>query len=153
MSEITFVGNLVDTPEVRVTREGKPWASFTLVKSERVRQGDDWVDGDPTFFDCVTFEYGADNLAELEKGTRLIVTGDVKQQVWEKDGQKRSKLQILVKEVGVSTRFGSVAFTKRRSGVVSGSSGMSGQGQTVSSAQGGEWHNPGQSFDDTDAPF
>lgn len=147
MAETSFVGNLVAEPEIRDTREGKPWAAFTLVTSDRKQdQSGNWVDGDATYLDCVTFAHGAGNLGGLAKGTRLMVSGKLKQQNWEKDGQKRSKIQLVVDEVGVSTKFGSVTFQKAAHGGSGVPAGVSSSGDV--------WAAPGgaQSFD-SEAPF
>lgn len=148
MAESVFVGNLVAEPEIRDTREGKPWASFTLVHSDRVKdQSGNWVDGDATFLDCVMFAHGAGNLAGLVKGTRLVAAGRLKQQNWEKEGQKRSKIQLVADEVAVSAKFGRVTFQQAAQQGYSASqpsnAGVSSEG----------WANPAQNAFNNERPF
>lgn len=52
----------------------------------------------------------------LEKGSQAIVTGRLKQERWEKDGQKRSKLVVVAS---------STEFMPKSAGTSSGSSGAS----------------------------
>lgn len=104
----TIVGRLVGDPEVRYTSDGKPVASFTIASSQRVynKQTGQWEDGDATFLDCVAWQKLAEGVATLGKGQRVIASGVLKQRRWEsKDGQKRSKMELTVDEVGTSVLF------------------------------------------------
>jgi single-strand DNA-binding protein len=58
MSQITIVGNLTADPELRYTASGKAVASFTVVESSRVKDGDGWKDGPATFWRCSTVGFG-----------------------------------------------------------------------------------------------
>lgn len=104
----TVVGRLVADPEVRYTADGKPVASFTIASSQRVynKQAGQWENGDATFLDCVAWQKLAEGMATLGKGQRVVAVGVLKQRRWEsKDGQKRSKLELVADEVGTSVLF------------------------------------------------
>jgi single-strand DNA-binding protein len=114
---ITAVGNLTDAPEIRVTPSGVSMARFTVASTPRTynRQTGDWQDGDALFLRCTAWRDLAEHAAEsLERGTRVIVTGRLKQDNWEdKDtGAKRSAIVMEVDEVGPSLRFAQAKVTR-----------------------------------------
>ena len=117
-NSVTIVGNLVDEVALRFIPSGAAVAGFTVASSSRVKQGDQWVDGETTFLKCNLWREAAENLAEsdLQKGTRLIVTGKLKQKSWEKDGQKRTSYELDAEEVGVSLKFAQAKVNKRSKG-------------------------------------
>jgi single-strand DNA-binding protein len=47
---VTLIGNLTDDPELRSTANGAAVANFRLAVTPRVRQGDQWTDGETSFF-------------------------------------------------------------------------------------------------------
>lgn len=117
MNHITVVGNLTRDPELRYTNAQKPMCTFTVAYSTRRKEGDQWVDGDTAFFDCVTFGPMAENIAEqLPKGTRVIAAGKLQQRSWETpDGDKRSKVELIVDACGRDLKWGDRTEPARRS--------------------------------------
>jgi single-strand DNA-binding protein len=110
---VTIVGNMTRDAELRFTSSGTAVASFGVVFNKRTKNGDKWEDGDPQFFDVTCWRSLAENVAEsLEKGTRVVVTGRLEYQTWEKDGDKRSKVQIVADEVGPSLRWATAEVSK-----------------------------------------
>lgn len=104
-TQITIVGGLTADPETRQAGSAQV-TSFSVAVGSRKKDGDDWIDGDTTYFRCNAWrEIGEHAAATLAKGTRVIVTGRLQQRNWEKDGQKRSALEIEVDEVGPSLRY------------------------------------------------
>lgn len=52
------------------------------------------------FLDCTVFGARANSLASLlTKGKQILVQGLLRQETWEKDGQKRSKIGLIVDSV------------------------------------------------------
>ncbi len=118
---MTVVGNLTDDPELRYTPNGVPVASFTVASTERRYDSGTgkYEDAGALFIRCNVWRELAEHLAEsAQKGTRVMVTGALKQRSWEtQDGQKRSTYEIQGTEVGVSLRWATAKVTKvRRSG-------------------------------------
>lgn len=106
---VTVVGTLVADPEVRFIQSGDAVASFTIAANSRKFNKDTqkYEDGDTTFLRASCWRQMAENVAEtLTKGSRVIATGRLKQESWEKDGQKRSELKLDVEEIGPSLLFG-----------------------------------------------
>ncbi|MGH8359255.1 MAG: single-stranded DNA-binding protein [Pseudomonas sp.] len=113
---LTLVGNLTDDPEVRFTSTGTAVANFTIASSSRAFDKDSgqWRDGDTLFLRCTVWQQSAENLADsLIKGTRVIVSGRLRQRSFEtREGEKRTSLELVVDEIGVSLRYATVAVTK-----------------------------------------
>jgi single-strand DNA-binding protein len=105
---ITIIGNLVDDPELRFTPSGAAVAKFRIASTPRTldRATNEWKDGDSLFLTCNVWRQAAENVAEsLTKGTRVIVSGRLRQRSYEtKEGEKRTVYEIEVDEVGPSLR-------------------------------------------------
>ena len=107
---ITLVGNITDAPSLRFLDNGSSIANFTVAHTERVfdKTSNEWKDGDSVYVRCGVWKSaGAENVAEsLSKGSRVIVTGKLRQNNWVTDnGEKRSTLNMEVDEIGTSLRF------------------------------------------------
>jgi single-strand DNA-binding protein len=101
-STVTLVGNLVRTPEQRVTHTGTRLTTFTLAVDYRRDEN-----RTTSYFDIVAFGPLAERLAtEVAKGERLIVVGRLEQRSWQaKDGSKRSTVEVIADDAGPSLRF------------------------------------------------
>lgn len=109
-NSITLVGNITDAPSLRFLDNGSSIANFTVAHTERVfdKTSNEWKDGDSVYVRCGVWKSaGAENVAEsLSKGSRVIVTGKLRQNNWVTDnGEKRSTLNMEVEEIGASLRF------------------------------------------------
>lgn len=103
---ITLIGNLTNDPELRFTPSGAAVCNFTVASTPRVKDGDSWTDGEPMFVRCAIWRQPAENVAEtLTRGMRVIVSGRLKSRSYEKDGQKRTSLELDVDGVGPDLRF------------------------------------------------
>ena len=107
-TNITVIGNLVDDPELRFTASGVAVANFRIASTPRMfdKASGEWKDGDSLFLSCSVWRQYAENVAEsLTKGTRVIVTGRLKQRSYEtQSGERRTVVEIEVDEVGPSLR-------------------------------------------------
>ena len=104
---VTIAGNLARDLELKVTKTGYPIGNFTVAVNERRKnsQTDEWEDH-PHFFDCVLLGARAEKLAPyMAKGLKVAVAGKLQQQRWEtEEGQKRSKVEILVNDIELMAR-------------------------------------------------
>lgn len=101
INRCTISGNLTREPEQRATQGGTSITTFGIAVNDRRRdpQSGEWKDY-PNFIDCVVFGNRADALAKLlTKGMKVAVEGKLRWSQWEKDGQKRSKIEVIVDEV------------------------------------------------------
>jgi len=115
-TNITMIGNLVDDPELRFTPSGYAVANFTVASTPRNydKKTNEWKDGDTLFLRCSLWREAAENVAEtLSKGTRVILSGRLKQRSYEtKEGEKRTVFEVEVDEVGPSLRYATAKVTK-----------------------------------------
>jgi single-strand DNA-binding protein len=106
---VTVVGNLTNDPELRFTPSGAAVASFTVASSSRYldKASNEWKDSEPVYLRCSVWRQYAENVAEsLTKGTRVIVTGRLKQRSYEtREGEKRTVMEVEVDDVGPALRY------------------------------------------------
>jgi single-strand DNA-binding protein len=148
---ITVIGNLTDDPELRFTPSGAAVAKFRVASTPRFmdRQSGEWKDGEPLFLACNIWRDAAEHVAEsLQRGTRVIVTGRLRQRSYEtREGEKRTVIELEVDEIGPSLRYATAKVQKMARSGGGGGFGASGGGRP----QGGN----GGNFDDpwaTSAP-
>ena len=113
---VTVVGNLTADPELRFTPSGAAVANFRVASTPRVldKATNEWKDGEPFYLTCNVWRQVAENVAEtLQKGSRVIVTGRLKQRSYEtREGEKRTVLEMEVDEVGPSLRYATAKVNK-----------------------------------------
>jgi len=113
---LTIVGNLTADPELRFTPAGHAVAEFTVASTPRSydRQGGAWRDGEALFLRCTAWRQLAEHTAEsLTKGTRVIVTGRLRQRSFElSEGVTRTVTELDVDELGPSLRHSTARVTK-----------------------------------------
>ena len=99
-NNVTLVGNLTRDIELRhVGGNNTAVTDIGLAVNERVKRGDSWEDV-TSFFDCTLWGRTAEIANEyLGKGSSVLVNGRLKQETWVTDGQKRSKVKIIVNEL------------------------------------------------------
>jgi single-strand DNA-binding protein len=131
---ITVVGNLTNDPELRFTPSGAAVASFTVASSSRYldKTTNEWKDAEPVYMRCSVWRQYAENVAEsLQKGTRVIVTGRLKQRSYEtREGEKRTVMEMEVDDVGPALKYATAKVNKvqRQGGGFGGDSGGSSAG-------------------------
>jgi single-strand DNA-binding protein len=136
---ITIMGNITRDPELRFTPSGQANTRFGVAVNRRWqdRQSGEWQEA-TSFFDVVCWREMAENVSEsLPKGTRVIVTGRLEQRSYDdKDGNRRSVVEIIADEVGPSLRYATAEIKKneRRDG---GNFGGGGGGQQSAGSGGG----------------
>lgn len=101
INRVNISGNLTRDPELRSTQSGTSILTFGVAVNDRRRnpQTGDWEDY-PNFIDCVVFGNRAEPLSRfLSKGSKVAIEGKLRWSQWERDGQKRSKIEVIVDEV------------------------------------------------------
>ena len=106
-AQVTIVGNLTKDPELRFTPAGDAVANISIAVNERVKDGNEWKDGEPSFYEIKAWRKLGEQAAEsLTKGTRVIVTGKMRNERFEaKTGETRYTSVITADEIGESIRF------------------------------------------------
>ena len=114
INRVAISGNLTRDPELRVTAGGMQVLSLGVAVNDRRKnsQTGDWEDY-PNFVDCTMFGARAEAVSRyLSKGTKVAIEGKLRYSSWEHDGQRRSKLKVIVDEIEfMSRRDGQAAQT------------------------------------------
>lgn len=98
-NRVVLMGHLTRDVEVKYLQSGTAVANITLAVNERVKRGEQWVE-ECSFIDCTLWARKAEAAAEyLSKGSQLLVEGKLRQETWEKDGQKHSRLKVNVDDM------------------------------------------------------
>lgn len=106
INRVVISGNLTRSPEVRHTAGGLPVMGFGVAVNDRRKnqQTGEWEDY-PNFVDCTVFGTRAENLAKfLSKGSKVAIEGSLRWSQWERNGEKRSKLEVIVDEIEFMSR-------------------------------------------------
>ena len=102
MSDINFVeviGRLTRDVELKYTTVGTAIAGLSIACNRSVKRGESW-ETDVSYFDATMYGRMAEGLKPyLTKGKMVAIIGHLKQDRWEKNGQKFSKLRIEVEEL------------------------------------------------------
>ena len=101
INRVIISGNLTRDPELRQTASGLPILGFGIAVNDRRKdqQTGEWSDY-PNFVDCTMFGTRAENVAKfLSKGSKVAIEGKLRWSQWERDGQKRSKLEVIIDEL------------------------------------------------------
>ena len=97
INRVNISGNLTRDPELRATAGGTQVLSFGVAVNDRRKnpQTGDWEDY-PNFVDCTMFGTRAEAVSRyLSKGTKVAIEGKLRYSSWERDGQRRSKLEFM----------------------------------------------------------
>ena len=98
INRVVISGNLTRDPELRQTASGMAILSFGVAVNDRRRnpQTGDWEDY-ANYIDCTLFGNRANSLSNiLTKGMKVAIEGKLRWSQWERDGQKRSKIEVIV---------------------------------------------------------
>lgn len=99
MNKVILMGRLTRDPEVRYSQGSNATciAKFSIAVDRRFKR-----DGDPDadFFNCTAFGKQGEFVEKyLTKGTKIVLTGRVQNDNYEKDGVKHYSVQIVVDEL------------------------------------------------------
>ncbi|NTU88495.1 MAG: single-stranded DNA-binding protein [Actinobacteria bacterium] len=108
INKVLISGNLTRDPEMRSTANGMSVLGFGVAVNDRRKnpQTGDWEDY-PNYIDCTMFGTRAESISRfLTKGTKVAIEGKLRWHQWEKDGQKRSKIDVIVDDIEFTTTGG-----------------------------------------------
>lgn len=104
LNHVVLIGRLTqdvgaDERSFQYIGNGTAKANVSIAVNLTKKEGDKYVD-DPSFFTVTIFGKTAENLKPyLKKGQQICVEAHLKQDRWEKDGQKRSAISIIADRV------------------------------------------------------
>jgi single-strand DNA-binding protein len=95
-NRVVLVGNLTRDVELKYLTTGTAVADIGLaVNDRRKSQSGEWIE-ETTFVDITLWGRTAEVASEyLSKGSPVLIEGRLKLDMWETDGQKRSKLRVV----------------------------------------------------------
>lgn len=105
INRVVISGNLTRDPDLRSTASGMPVLGFGVAVNDRRKnqQTGEWEDY-PNFIDCTMFGARAQSVSRfLSKGSKVTIEGKLRWSQWERDGQKRSKIEVIVDEIEFMT--------------------------------------------------
>lgn len=101
VNRVCLAGNLTRDMEIRETASGTAIANFGIAVNERRKNSrtGEWEDV-PNYFECVMFGSRAQSVSRfIGKGSKVAIDGKLRYSSWEKDGQKRSKVEVVVDDI------------------------------------------------------
>lgn len=151
-TRVTLEGGLTRDPELAFAASGKAHARFSIaVGSRQKNQDGTWGDGPSAFWNCVVFGPLAEHVTEsLHKGDRVIAVGELRPEVYTKDGEEKRTVKVIVENIGPSLMFATAAVNKASR---SGGQQNAPQSQPQSQPQGGGWGNDPWATGAGDVPF
>lgn len=106
INRVSISGNLTRDPETRRTASGMAVMSFGVAVNDRAKnqKTGKWEDR-PNFVDCTMFGTRAEAVSRyLSKGSKVCIEGKLRWSQWERDGQRHSKLEVIVDEIEFMSR-------------------------------------------------
>lgn len=101
LNKVFLSGGLTAEPQQMATTSGTTVVRFSLAVSDRRKNNKTGNWDDYTHYvDCTMFGKFAESMVVyLHKGVRVTVEGKLNHRRWEKDGQKHSKIEVIVDEL------------------------------------------------------
>lgn len=99
-NQVTLMGNLTRDPELRSTPNGQSVCSFSLALNRSYKGADgNWQEA-TDYVDIVAWGPLGERVSQyLTKGRPALVSGRLQSSSWEKDGQKRTKVEVVANDV------------------------------------------------------
>ncbi len=95
-NKVILLGNLTRDPELRTLPSGSQVAMFSMAMNRKFKTQQGELKEEACFVDVEIFGKQAETCGKyVHRGDMLLVEGRLKQDTWEKDGQKRSKLKVI----------------------------------------------------------
>ncbi|MBK5199970.1 MAG: single-stranded DNA-binding protein [Spirochaetaceae bacterium] len=97
LNSVALVGRLTRACDMRYTNSGYQICSFSIALTKSRKQADGTWQEQAHFFECTYFGKVAEAVSQyLQKGQQVAIQGSLEQQTWETNGQKRSKVIVIV---------------------------------------------------------
>ena len=118
-SKAIITGNITRDPELITTPSGSQVCSFSVAVNRNYKDSSGESKEDVSFIDCSAWGKAAEIISQYaKKGTGILVSGRLDQRSWEKDGQKHSRVEIVVEDfnfLGGSSNSGSTGSSNNAS--------------------------------------
>jgi single-strand DNA-binding protein len=98
-NKVVLMGNLTRDPELRSIPSGQQVASFSLAVNRTWKNANGEQQEAVDYIDCNAWGKPAEIITQyMNKGSAILVSGRLQQRSWEQDGQKRSKVEVVVED-------------------------------------------------------
>lgn len=99
INKVILVGRCVKDAELKYTNGGTAVSKISLAVNKTRKQGMEWVK-EVSYIDVTIWGKTAESLQQyLTKGKQVGISGELKQDRWEKDGKTNSRLSVVAHEV------------------------------------------------------
>lgn len=100
LNKVMLIGNLTRDPEIKYTPKGTAIAAFGLAINRNYTTEGGEKREEVTFVNLEAFARLAEVIGEYcKKGDPIFIEGRLKLDTWEKDGQKRSAMKVIVEGI------------------------------------------------------
>ena len=98
-NKVVLMGNLTRDPELRSIPSGSQVASFSLAVNRTWKNANGEQQEAVDYIDCNAWGKPGEIITQyMKKGSAILVSGRLQQRQWEQEGQKRSKVEIVVED-------------------------------------------------------
>jgi len=98
LNQVALIGRLTRDAELKSVN-GQPLCKFSIAVNRRKKNGDRWED-EANFFDIVVWGRQAESLHPyLVKGKEVGVSGELRQERWQHEGQNKSKVEVIASNI------------------------------------------------------
>ena len=99
-SKAIIMGNLTRDPELRSTPSGAQVCGFSVAVNRTYKDSSGANQESVSFIDCSAWGRAGEIIAQYaKKGSGILISGRLEQRSWEdKEGQKRSRVEIVVED-------------------------------------------------------
>ncbi len=98
-NKVVLMGNLTRDPELRATPSGQNVCSFSLAVNRSWKNAAGEQQEAVDYIDCNIWGKPAEIINQyMKRGSGILVSGRLQQRSWEQEGQKRSKIEVVVED-------------------------------------------------------
>lgn len=96
MNKVQILGTITRNIELQYANSGTAIAKLGIAVNKRYTSNGEKKE-EVSYFNCVAFGNTGENInTYFQKGSRILISGELKEDRWEKDGQKQSRVSILI---------------------------------------------------------
>ena len=94
-----LIGHLTADPELSFLPTQTAKVDFSIAVNHRFKKQDGSIADEASFFNCIGYGNRASNFQKYHsKGDAVMIEGRLKQERWEKDGRKRSRVVVIMEQ-------------------------------------------------------
>lgn len=104
---VCFEGRLAAAPELTETpNTGTAVAEAVVLINHAKKNGEEWIEGEPTRYYLKAWKRRAEALGSLSKGSSVVVVGHVETESWtdKETGERRWRDTVVVDHLGETVR-------------------------------------------------